>query len=55
MTKKKTIKEKVTSVVKKSVSKDLLRNASTGAFFEGKAPAGKSSSGSRGGVPYWEV
>jgi hypothetical protein len=33
----------------------LLRNASTGVFSEGKAPAGKSPSGNRGGVPYWEV
>jgi hypothetical protein len=48
---KKTVKE----TVKKVVSKDLLRNASTGVFSEGKAPAGKSPSGNRGGVPYWEV
>jgi|LWDU01.1.fsa_nt_gi hypothetical protein len=40
---------------KVKVSKDLLRNASTGAFSEGTAPTGKTPSGTRGGVPFWEV
>jgi hypothetical protein len=52
---KKTITEKVKDTVKKAVSKDLLRDASTGVFSEGTAPAGKSPSGNRGGVPFWEV
>jgi hypothetical protein len=43
-----TVKEKVSSTV-------LLRDASTGAFFEGVGPVGKSPSGNRGGVPFWEV
>jgi hypothetical protein len=42
------VKEKVSSTV-------LLRDASTGAFFEGVGPVGKSPSGNRGGVPFWEV
>jgi len=37
------------------VEKTLLRNASTGAFYEGKKPSGKSPSGNRGGVPFYEV
>jgi hypothetical protein len=52
---KKKVEEKVEKKVKVVASKDLLRNASTGVFSEGKAPAGKSPSGNRGGVPYWEV
>jgi hypothetical protein len=48
---KKTVKE----TVKKIVSKDLLRDANTGVFYEGKAPKGKSPTGTKSGVPYWEV
>jgi hypothetical protein len=51
MSKKKSVIEKV----KKIVSKDLLRDANTGVFYEGKAPKGKSPSGTMGGEPYWEV
>jgi|TARA_B110001454_G_scaffold113295_1_gene106204 hypothetical protein len=37
-------------------SKDLLRDASTGVFYEGTKPANAGSpSGKRGGVPFWEV
>jgi len=49
------IAKKVKKAVKKATSKDLLRDASTGVFSEGKAPAGKTPSGNRGGVPFWEV
>jgi hypothetical protein len=52
---KKSVKETVKEKVKSVVSKDLLRDASTGAFYEGKKPAGKNPSGNRGGVPFWEV
>jgi hypothetical protein len=48
-----TIKE---NVIKKVHEKVLLRDASTGAFFEGKKPGITiSPSGNRGGVPFWEV
>jgi len=49
---KKTVAEAVKSAVTK---KQLLRNASTGEFYEGTAPKGKSPSGTNGGVSFWEV
>lgn len=63
---KKTIVEKVKDTVKmvtkttkeatkKVTGKDMLRDASTGEFFEGKAPKGASPSGTTGGVNFWEV
>ena len=39
-----------------SESKVLLRDKSTGVFYEGKKPAGaKGKSGTKGGVPFWEA
>jgi hypothetical protein len=32
----------------------LLRNANTGAFYQGKRP-NKTPNGTNGGVPFWEV
>jgi hypothetical protein len=52
---KKKVEEKVEKKVKVVVKKNLLRDASTGVFSEGTAPAGKSPSGNMGGVPFWEV
>ena len=39
-----------------SEAKVLLRDASTGVFYEGKKPAGaKGKAGTKGGVPFWEA
>jgi hypothetical protein len=53
----KDVVEAVAAVVEKvkPSSEVLLRNASTGAFYKGPQPVGKSRSGSTGGVPFWEV
>jgi len=53
--KKKTVTDKVKDTVKKVAGKDILRDASTGVFFEGKAPKGVSPSGNMGGKPFYEV
>jgi hypothetical protein len=66
MSKKKSVVEKVKDAVTKTTKKveksaksvakqQLLRDANTGVFYEGKAPKGKSPSGTMGGEPYWEV
>lgn len=48
-----TVKE---NVIKKMHEKVLLRDASTGVFFQGKKPGVTTSpSGNKGGVPFWEV
>jgi len=54
---KKTTVKKVVEKVKKVVSDNvLLRNASTGEFYEGKKPCVTCSpSGNKGGVPFWSV
>lgn len=52
---KKSITEKVKDVVKKVAQTSLLRDASTGAFYEGTAPKDISPSGTFGGRPFYEV
>ena len=54
----KSVLKKVKDTVKKVATGEemaLLRDASTGRWYEGPKPKGKSQTGTSQGVPFWEV
>ena len=55
LSKNQSVIEEAEKVVKSYADTVVLRDKSTGKFYEGKKPEGRTSSGTYGGRQFWEV